>query len=37
MVGDEMQNVRLTAGREIRNKVFSTHIIASECRGWASL
>jgi hypothetical protein len=37
MVGDEVHSVRLTAGREIRNKVLSTHIIASEYRAWPSL
>jgi hypothetical protein len=37
MVGDEVHSVLLTAGREVRNEVFSTHIIASECRAWPSL
>jgi hypothetical protein len=36
MVGDEVHSVLPTAGREIRNEVFSTHIIVSECRAWPS-
>jgi len=32
MGGDKVHRVLLTAGHEIWTEVFSTHIIASECR-----